>query len=598
MPQTKTHRMSSLFLMGTWLIFILSATALYGLAPLDLDCSTYIGPGKTVHGSRVGPDTCSIVEQPELNNAYAARYRRLQIGINGTIAGYTVIGRPRLEMLTDLPEFALAQRGNLGPYFHGIGTYYAEKGSGITLFLPKSNQDWNGKLFVLVHGMSSYGSVGQLQPRKPDQYNPLMGDNSFAGLMIDKGYAVAYTSRPAARHENGAGETVRLDDGTILEGKSFGYHAGLIRDWTELTENLIQGELGRKPHRTYLYGKSAGASLGRLFNYAPGANTFASGERIFDGLLCDDAGGGWYKPTINFERVEGPSERFHFVRDEQDHLRFDEAHRNAFALQIDVVHQAYVGADFVAGDYLSMKRKNARLLHEKGLGPKSRTYEIVGMSHADAGNVWPSELWSQNLELSGIFDILIDVLNEWVEHGSEPGPTRSDDYNLGDIDKDGQLENPAVSLPEIACPTGVYYEFPPGVSLPGRTGFAPYLETPRFPINADTTPLLAEKRVRNSLGLPDFDEKWLEPLDSRSRPLDMNHNHVRDTRETIEQAWKRRASEGEKFGILGPHEKLTHARYMSCVARVASELAEQRLISENTMVHYIKKATESNIGKD
>ena len=135
--------------------------------------------------------------------------------------------------------------------------------------MPEASDDWNGKLFVLVHGSGSYGTVGDLVPRKPNQYNPLMGDNSYAGLMIDKGYAVAYTSRPAARHENGASEQVTLDDGTVLEGKSFGYHAGLIRDWTEIAENLIQGELGRRPHRTYFYGKSAGASLGRLFNYAP-----------------------------------------------------------------------------------------------------------------------------------------------------------------------------------------------------------------------------------------------------------------------------------------------------------------------------------------
>ena len=452
MPKTNTHRRSSLFLIGSWFIFILSATTLLGSVPLDLDCSNYIGPGQTVHNSRVGPETCSIAEEPEFVNAYGAGYRRLQIGISGTIAGYAVIGRPRLEMLTDLPEFALAQRGNLGPYFHGIGTYYAEKGSGVTLFLPKSNQDWNGKLFVLVHGMSSYGSVGELQPRTPNQYNPLMGDNSFAGLMIDKGYAVAYTRRPAARHENGASEKVTLDNGTVLEGKSFGYHAGLIRDWTEIAENLIQGELGRRPQHTYFYGKSAGASLGRLFNYAPGANAFANGELIFDGFLCDDPGGGWYMPTIHFKRVEGPSERFHFERDEQDHLHFDEAHRDAFAPQFDVVHQAYVGADFVAGDYLSMKRKNARLLGEKGLGEKNRTYEIVGMSHADAGNVWPSDLWSQNLELSGIFDVLIDVLDEWVEQGIEPGPTRSDDYHLGDVDRDGHLENAAVSLPENRLP--------------------------------------------------------------------------------------------------------------------------------------------------
>ena len=577
------------------------ATGVFGVAasaPLDMDCSVYIGPTRTLQGRTVGPQTCNIIEEPELTSASGAPYRRLQIGVSGSIEGYTVKERPRLEMLTDLPEFALAQRGNLGPYYHGIGDYYAEKGSGVTLFLPKSGTHWNGKLFVLVHGMSSYGSVGELQPRKAGQYSPLMGDNSFAGLMIDQGYAVAYTSRPAARHENGASETVTLTDGTVLDGKSFGYHAGLIRDWTEIAENLIRAELGRAPRQTYFYGKSAGASLGRLFNYAPEANYFANGERVFDGFLADDAGGGWYLPTIEFVRRDAPDGTFSLEKDTQDHLVFDEAHKKAFAPQLDAVHQAYVGADFVAGDYLSNKRKNARLLQEKGLGAKSRTYEIVGLSHGDAGNVWPNERWVQNLDLSGIFDSLIKVLDDWSEKGIEPDPTLSDDYNLGDADRDGVLENPAVELPEIACPTGVYYEFPPGVSRPGSTGFAPYLDTPRFPINADTTPLLAKDRLQNSLGRPDFKEEWLEPLDSRGRPLDMNHNHVRDTRETVEQAWKRRGVEGEKHGTLGPDEVLTHARYVVCVATVASELFEQKFLSSSAVIDYITKATESEIGQD
>lgn len=594
MKQTKTL---TPILLGVCLLLITSISDLAAVAPLPMDCSAHIGSTRILQGRTIGPETCNIIEEPELINSSGAPYRLLRIEISGSIEGYTVQERPRLEMLTDLPEFALAQRGNLGPYYHVIGDYHAEKGSSVTLFLPKSNVDWNGKLFVLVHGMSSYGSVGELQPRKPDQYNPLMGDNAFAGLMIDKGYAVAYTSRPAARHENGASEKATMIDGTILDGKSFGYHAGLIRDWTKISENLVQAELGRAPEQTYFYGKSAGASLGRLFNYAPEANYFTDGERVFDGFLADDAGGGWYMPTIEFVRRDAPDGTFRLEKDVRDHLVFDEAHRNSFSPQIDVVHQAYVGADFVAGDYLSNKRKNVRLLNKKGLGNKSRTYEIVGLSHGDAGTVWPDKRWVENLDLSGIFDSLIDVLDNWSEKGIQPVPTRSDDYNLGDIDRDGILENPAIRLPEIACPTGVYYEFPLGISRPGSTGFSPYLDVERFPINADTTPLLAEDRIRNSLGLPDFREDWLEPLDNRGRPLDMNHNHVRDTRETVEQAWKRRAVEGKRHGTLNPDEVLTHARYVACVASVASELFTQKFLSGNAMVHYTKKAVESAVGR-
>jgi hypothetical protein len=77
----------------------------------------------------------------------------------------------------------------------------------------------------------------------------------------------------------------------------------------------------------------------------------------------------------------------------------------------------------------------------------------------------------------------------------------------------------------------------------------------------------------------------------------MNHNHVRDTRESVEQAWRRRAVEGEHYGTLGPDQKLTHARYVACVASVASELFEQRFLSGTAVVHYIKEAMESEVGK-
>ena len=554
---------------------------------LPKDCSSYIGPGRTVTGHTVGPETCRIVEERGISNAQGIPFRRIEIGISGTIAGYTLNDDSLYSpYFTDVPEFALAQRGVFGPYVHGIIRYQADKGSGMTVFLPESPANWNGKLFVTAHGSSLYSPVGELLPREPHRYNLFMGTNAYVGLMIDKGYAVAYTRRSAAKLRSG-GEQVTMDGGTVLEGKEFGYHTGLLRSFTQLAENLIEARLGRKPSRTYWYGKSGGGALGRLINYAPGANLDANGEKVIDGMLIDDAGGGWYMPTLYFQRTEVRDGEFSVKADSRDHLIFDDIHQEAFAHQIDIAHQIYTGNDFVTGEYITVKRENARYLVEKGLGSRSRTYEIVGVSHADAGYVWKRdpELAKQNLDLSGVFEALIDGLDRWVDQDVAPGPTRSDDYSLGDADGDGQIENPAIALPEIACPTGVYYEFPDGITSPGRTGFAPYLRQRRPAVNADTESL--------PLG---FEEAWLEPLDSRGYLVDMNQNHVRDTRDSIAEAWQRRAREGKKTGILGPQEVLTHARYVSCVARAASELLEQNLLSESAVLDYIKKATDSDVG--
>ena len=276
--------------------------------------------------------------------------------------------------------------------------------------------------------------------------------------------------------------------------------------------------------------------------------------------------------------------------DDQDHLVFDDARKTEFVPQLDILHQGYVGGRWVArtwgGNYQHIKRENARLLMEKGLGAKSRTYEISGVSHGDAGAVYPSDGWQGNLDLSGVIDALINLLDLWVEGGVEPGPTRSDAVYLGDADKDGYIENGAIELPEIACPSGVYYEFPEGITRPGRTGFAAFLSEPRPAINADTMVLP-----------PGFEESWLEPLDSRGRPLDMNGNLVRDTRESISQAWQRRAREGKRYGVLGPRETLTHGHYVTCVARVTAELSEQNLLSEAAALFYVQEAVKSGIGK-
>lgn len=562
------------------------------------------GVGKTVQGRLVGPETCRITREIRIANVHGVAYRRIEMGISGSLDGYTVKNGPRIVNFTDVPELAMGQKGNLGPYYHGVGVYRSDKGSGITLFIPESSEDWNGKLFVIVHGGTRpYQPVGDLVTRSPNRYNPLMGANHYAGLMIDKGYAVAYTRRlvtssrlsDAGEH----GEPVTLDDGSILQGKSYGNHVGMIRDWTLVAVNLLKSQWDRSPTRTYFYGISSGAQLGRLLNYVPGSNLDSDGRRVFDGMLLNDNGGGWFSPIIpgvfdllpvNFTVRSGEENGFFYLQpDAKDHLLFDGTHTRNFAHQIDIVHRGYPGGHFVRGNYLesllvdtyvSAKRENAQLLVEKGLASKTRTYEIIGTAHFDAGYLASSELSSQNLDLSGVFDALIEVLDLWVDQAVEPPPTRSDSLNPG-LAGSEEEKHTSIRLPEVACPTGVYYEFPAGVLRVGVTGFQAYLDS--LPPGYRTDP-------------SNFAEELLEPMDRRGYPVDMNHNGIRDRRETLTEAWQRRQREGEKHGTLENDETFTHAHYLNCVRGVATELFEQRLLSRSAMLDYIQKATDSNIG--
>ena len=385
--------------------------------PPATDCSSYIAETKTVNGRTIGPNKCEIWREWQVENVHGVPYRRIEMAVGGCVEGFTAktgpARHPELMQFQDFIDWQLAQEGNLGPYYHGVSCYPGglDK-SGITLFLPAAEKDWNGKLYMLYHGGSPYPSIGEtLQPRKSvDEYSLLMGDNSYAGLMIDKGYAVAYTRRAAHKARQGDLEAV-LDDGTVLKGKTLTFHLGLAKDFTELTKNFIEAQMGRPTQRTYWFGKSGGGLPGRVLNYAPGANLDSKGQKLFDGLLLNDSAGGWVLPTYYFTRTEIKDGIFSVKRHTRDHLVFDEAHKEQMAFQIDISHLGYSGSEFVEGSYNTIKRRNGRLLVEKGLAEKTRVYEIAGVSHADAGEVYPSKLSRENLDLSGFFDSLIDVLD-------------------------------------------------------------------------------------------------------------------------------------------------------------------------------------------
>lgn len=449
----------------------------------------------------------------------------------------------RAIYFTDGPDFVLTQSGLTGARSRGVGKYEAATGHGLTISYPEDARNWNGKLFITAHGAGSYGAVGALVPRDPNaKFNPLADVNRYIGLMIDKGYAVAHTMRSSDRTRGDV--TITLEDGTKLNNYNLSSHAGLITSWGQLVRALVTKRLGAAPKRIYFYGHSAGGFLGRQINYQPGANQDDAGKPFFDGFLIDDAGSGLWQPKL----IVGGEDVLFTTKEE----------RERFAKQIDITHMLYAGD---TGDYLQNKRANARLLREKGLAAKHRLYEIRGVSHFDAGQISRPDLMPQALDLGGIFDALIDRLDEWVEKNVAPTASKIDASESAGKNGNGNGQG-AVALPEIACPLGVYFAYPPELD-PGRRG-------------GQETAFAA------------FDGTNQEPLDGRGVYVDMNGSGARDKRETPTQAWQR-------LGLLKPGQKLTAAAYQGCVKDAATKLVKEGLLPAKVGEYYVEKAAKTRL---
>jgi hypothetical protein len=513
------------------------------IAPV-LSCDEFLPAKKQVGENRIGPEECKIVSEEVVFNIKGQRYQRLELRISGSVEGWAAKQGRRFNYFNDAPDIVFTQSGNTSPRFKGIGRYSASTGHGISLFFPENPAHWNGKVFVTAHGAGAYGPVRTLLPRDPRaDFNSLTNVNRYVGLMMDRGYAVAHTMRSSQL--TGGDITITLEDGTALQKYNLSSHAGFINGFKKITANVLEKKLGRKPQRAYFYGFSAGGFLGRLIQYQPGFNRDDDGRPLFDGFLLDDAGAGMWLPIL---MVDGKDTLF--VQDDD---------KRRFVHQIDITHQLYAGD---TNDNLPKKRENAKLLKQKGLASKHRMYEVRGVSHFDAGQVSLPDLVPQTLDLGGLVESLIDILDQWVEKGKEPPATKSDLLELGDINRDGVNENPAIALPEVACPLGVHYIFPAAQENARRAG--------------------------QETAFAAFDGVNLEPLDGRGQFVDMNDNGVRDKRETPARAWTR-------LGLLKPTERFTQSKYITCVSDAAAKLVEEGLLPPPLLAYYVKRALATGV---
>jgi hypothetical protein len=507
------------------------------LAQQALICDELLPPPRQVRDWKVGPKSCRI-QETDLKQL-GRGFKRLDLGLDGTVEGYLTKTGDYKEYLTNAPDLVFPQTADPGPVHLAVAEYQGDKGAAMTVVFPADPGAWNGKLWVMVHGRGRSFKEGNLKPwdKNLDRTDPLRDLDRYDRLILGKGYALVKTHRTTTE---GLGEiTSRLEDGTTVDYAAFNDSHRYVMDFTAVAENLIARRFGSAPSRTYFYGHSAGARMGRGLNYTPGLNRGPDGKPIFDGILADDGAAGGWLPVV--------------FKDGKDVLLTTEAEKAAFVPQIDVSHQMYNNIwppkkpDWMSASYLENKRNNARVLRDKELTPKHRMYEVRGISHS-GGETLPDARLADNLDLSKMMERFVDLLDAWVDKGVAPPPSRSDWPELG--------FGPALAFPEVACPLGVYHPYPTTTS--GATAFAA------------------------------FTGKGLEPLDQNKVFVDMNRNGVWDLRETPTQAWRR-------LGLLAQDESLTRDKYIACVTSAAEQLRRDGFFSDATARAYAEAAKTADI---
>ena len=569
---------------------------------------------------KVGPEECRIVADETIENAHGVPYRQVTIAISGTVFGFApknslalpplgrgVPGEGRENTFSD-HAFIWQTQGTMGPFFPGVGHYrYSEDTpASVEVLLPQNAADWNGRMWVLVHGAGRFPPL-RFHPRKPDQFNRYTEISESAGALMDDGYAVVWTRRDAAITDEASmavANTVILDDGTELGGPGklgmgFNDNLGIIRDYTVISRNFIEEQLGKRPETVFYRGHSAGGAMGRSFLVVRGANTDHQGEQLFHGFYLDDSAGGRGATTYFWQSsVVDELGAFRLSPSDEDYLTFTGEQLHFMAPVIEVIHGAYAGGNTatvpriferVPGTYVQYKRENARINIEKGLGEQWKSYEIAGVSHADASAEafdYP-ELAEDMVDIGGVAIALQRALATWVLDGKQPPETRVDAVDVWEADPEA---GPAIQLPETACPRGIFRPYmnrPDGTAVGSSPAlFIPYLTELRPQIN--------ERQSRP----PGFKDEWLEPLDRNGYLVDMTGSNHRMTRPTIQQIWHVRYREGKKTGVLRPYERLTRERYVDCVTGVVTELREDGLLTAEAEKWYIEKAATDEIGVD
>ena len=130
----------ALWLLATSPLALEAQTAAEGGAAAS--CSQYMPPKRNVNGSMIGQEECLMHDRGVVEPT--RKYRRVDMGISGTLSGWVVKEGARQNYFTSGPDFVYTRYGNPhSPRYHGVLRYEAAKGTSLTLTYPETG--WNGK---------------------------------------------------------------------------------------------------------------------------------------------------------------------------------------------------------------------------------------------------------------------------------------------------------------------------------------------------------------------------------------------------------------------------------------------------------------------
>jgi hypothetical protein len=527
-------------------------------------CTNDLVPQQVVQEHIVGESDCEITSQSTVTNNQNQTYNEVNIGLSGTAFGYVdpnTSGNTRMD-ITDQPNILYPQFG-ITSWVPAVGQYSgtitaSDAGSGLTILYPAAKQDWNGKAFFVVHGEENDSPIGPIVPQTDGSgFTNETFNNLYADEMINDGYAVIYSRREAS-----SGVTATLDNGTTMN-ESLNDNVGMLLDFLQTGEKYLQQQLGSAPSSVYYYGHSSGEIVGSLLNYS-GMNISPSGKPYLNGFIMDDPGGGEPLPVRLPEGQVLGEQGDEATFNPSDELFQTASERDQFTKTITFNHDLYLSAHTWLPEvsYLDLKREQTSLLQQEGLGDKTRTYEIAGVSHIPNSTGSPAN----TVDMGGVIAAVIDDLNNWVQNNVAPTPTISDlatvsktatispssvpspNFTTDTIDKQTSIQ-----LPPIACPTGVRYGSPGPNGSPTTTGYTAY------------------------------DGTSLEPVNAGGALVDVNGNGYDSTMPTMQQAWQR-------LNLLAPGQQLTKTVYVACVTKDVNQLTQEKLLSQGAATWYIQQA--------
>ena len=233
--------------------------------------------------------------------------------------------------------------------------------------------------------------------------------------MLAKGFALVKTRRTSSE---GLGEIIAtLEDGIDGRLRRVQRHGALHHGFrVGRAERDRASAWASAPARTYLYGHSAGARIGRGMNYTPGLNVDRDGKPFFDGFLADDGAAGGWLPVL--------------MKDGKDVLLATDADKAAFVPQLDIVapdvqqHLAIRRSPTACQRAISRTSAATRASCARRGSPRSTgCTRSASISHSGGENLPDGRRGEvQILDMSKLMDRFIDMLDAWVDKGTAPPP--------------------------------------------------------------------------------------------------------------------------------------------------------------------------------